>query len=116
MPLNHAAPLERLQKALMAYPLKKGYDIMIGYVLIPGVNDTDACTQQLAQWLTPLSAKVNLIPFNPGTATPYRSPTEVELDAFRQRLIDLRVNVQKRSPRGRDLMAACGQLGNASVI
>ena len=116
MPINHTAPLDRLQKTLMAYPLKKGYAIMISYVLIPGVNDGAACARQLAQWLDPLSAKVNLIPFNPGTATPYRSPTDVELDTFRRRLIDLRVNVQKRSPRGRDLMAACGQLGNASVM
>jgi len=116
MPINHAAPLGRLQKALMAYPLKKGYDIMIGYVLIPGINDGAECARQLAQWLDPLSAKVNLIPFNPGTDTPYRSPAEAELDTFRQRLIDLRVNVQKRSPRGRDLMAACGQLGNVSVM
>jgi 23S rRNA (adenine2503-C2)-methyltransferase len=116
MPLNHTAPLARLQKVLMAYPLKKGYDIMIGYILIPGVNNTQACARQLTQWLAPLSAKVNLIPFNPGTAARYRSPTEVELDTFRQRLIDLCVNVQKRSPRGRDLMAACGQLGNASVM
>ncbi len=116
MPINHTAPLDRLQKTLMAYPLKKGYDIMIGYVLIPGVNDGAECARQLAQWLDPLSAKVNLIPFNPGTDTPYRSPAEVELDTFRQRLIDLRVNVQKRSPRGRDLMAACGQLGKSSLM
>lgn len=116
MPINNVAPLDRLQKTLMAYPLKRGYDIMIGYVLIPGVNDGAECARQLAQWLEPLSAKVNLIPFNPGTATPYRSPAEVELDTFRQRLIDLRVNVQKRSPRGRGLMAACGQLGNAAGV
>jgi 23S rRNA (adenine2503-C2)-methyltransferase len=63
-----------------------------------------------------LSAKVNLIPFNPGTASPYPTPTEEELDTFRQRLIDLGVNIQKRAPRGRDLMAACGQLGNAAKM
>jgi 23S rRNA (adenine2503-C2)-methyltransferase len=116
MPINHTAPLDRLQRALMAYPLKKGYAIMIGYILIPGVNDSAACVRQLARWLEPLSAKVNLIPFNPGTASPYRPPTEDELDAFRQQLIDLRVNIQKRAPRGRDLMAACGQLGNAATM
>jgi 23S rRNA (adenine2503-C2)-methyltransferase len=100
----------------MAYPLKKGYAIMIGYVLMPGVNDGVDCARQLARWLTPLSAKVNLIPFNPGTASPYPTPTEEELDTFRQQLIDLGVNVQKRAPRGRDLMAACGQLGNAAKM
>jgi len=116
MPINRTAPLDRLQRALMAYPLKKGYAVMIGYVLMPGVNDGVDCARQLARWLTPLSAKVNLIPFNPGPASPYPSPTEKELDAFRRRLIDLGVNVQKRVSRGRDLMAACGQLGNAATI
>jgi 23S rRNA (adenine2503-C2)-methyltransferase len=95
----------------MRYPLKKGYQLMIAYVLIPGVNDTPGCARQLARWLEPLKAKVNLIPFNPGSHAPYRSPTESELVEFRQRLIDLKVNVQKRASRGRNLMAACGQLG-----
>lgn len=114
MPLNQAVPLHRLRQALMAYPLKKGYMIMVAYVVIPGVNDGPDCARQLAEWLRPLAAKVNLIPFNPGTAAPYRAPRAAELDAFRQRLIDLRVNVQQRVPRGRDLMAACGQLGKAA--
>ena len=112
MPLNRKAPLERLQQALMAYPLKKGYALMVAYVLIPGVNDSDACVVRLAEWLAPLSAKINLIPFNPGPDGPYRPPTAAELDGFRQKLIRIGINVQKRAPRGRDLMAACGQLGS----
>ena len=64
-----------------------------------------------ADWLAPLRAKVNLIPFNPGTEARFRSPTREEIDSFRSRLIGMGVNVQKRLPRGRDLMAACGQLG-----
>ena len=115
MPINQAASLERLQKALMAYPLKKGYAIMIAYVLIPGVNDDPRCVRELAAWLRPLSAKVNLIPFNPGSDTAFPAPSEAELAVFRQQLIARGVNVQKRAPRGRDLMAACGQLGNASA-
>ena len=115
MPINKAAPLDALQQALLAYPLKKGYDIMVAYVLIPDINDDPDCSRQLADWLAPLRAKVNLIPFNPGTATPFRSPTKVEIDNFRSRLIALGINVQKRLPRGRDLMAACGQLGNRAI-
>jgi len=111
MPINHAAPLDVLRKTLMAYPLKKGYDIMVAYVLIPGINDSPECCRQLADWLAPLRAKVNLIPLNPGTEARYRSPTQEEIDIFRSRLIGMGVNVQKRLPRGRDLMAACGQLG-----
>ena len=114
MPVNRAAPLDRLQKALMAYPLKKGDAIMIAYVVMPGINDSSQCARELAAWLRPLSAKVNLIPFNPGPAAAHRPPSEVELETFRQRLIAVGVNVQKRAPRGRDLMAACGQLGGAA--
>ena len=111
MPLNRRAPLDRLQRSLKAYPLKKGYDLMVAYVLMPGINDSDDCVRALTQWLQPLRAKVNLIPFNPGTQAPYHPPTADELACFRQRLIQAGVNVQKRAPRGRDLMAACGQLG-----
>ena len=112
MPLSRTAPLDRLQQALKAYPLKKGYDIMVAYVLMPGINDGDDCAAALADWLAPLRAKVNLIPLNPGTDSACRPPTGDELDLFRQKLIQAGVNVQKRAPRGRDLMAACGQLGS----
>jgi 23S rRNA (adenine2503-C2)-methyltransferase len=114
MPINRVTTLALLRESLMRYPLKKGYELMIAYVLIPGVNDAPECARQLARWIEPLKAKVNLIPFNQGTQTPYRPPTEDELGNFRQQLIDLAVNVQKRASRGRDLMAACGQLGRAS--
>ncbi len=112
MPLNRLAPLDRLQSALRAYPLKKGYTLMVAYVLIPGVNDSDACVTALAAWLQPLRAKINLIPFNPGPDGPYRPPTASEMDQFRRKLIRIGINVQKRAPRGRNLMAACGQLGS----
>ncbi|MDJ0667719.1 MAG: 23S rRNA (adenine(2503)-C(2))-methyltransferase RlmN [Desulfobacterales bacterium] len=111
MPLNRSAPLDRLQEALAAYPLKKGYDLMVAYVLMPGINDGDEQLAALTRWLAPLRAKVNLIPFNPGRSSANRPPTDAELERFRQQLIDAGVNVQKRAPRGRDLMAACGQLG-----
>ena len=111
MPLGRTASLDRLQRALKAYPLKKGYAIMIAYVLMPGVNDSDACVAALADWVAPLPTKINLIPFNPGPDGPFRPPTETELDQFRHKLIAAGVNVQKRAPRGRGLMAACGQLG-----
>ena len=112
MPINRRASLKELQKALQQYPLKKDNLIMIAYVLIPDVNDSPACVTQLAAWLAPLRAKVNLIPFNPGTTDTYRAPSEAELDHFREQLIALKVNVQKRWPRGRQMMAACGQLGS----
>jgi 23S rRNA (adenine2503-C2)-methyltransferase len=94
--------------------LKKGNTLIVAYVLIPDVNDGCAHAQQLAEWLKPLRAKVNLIPFNPGKVSSFRPPSQEETDLFRQRLIELCVNVQKRKPRGRDLMAACGQLGTGA--
>jgi 23S rRNA (adenine2503-C2)-methyltransferase len=111
MPLSRTVSLERLQRVLKAYPLKKGNQLMVAYVLMPGINDSDACVAALADWLRPLGAKVNLIAFNPGTDTFCRPPTMNELDRFRQKLIQTGINVQNRAPRGRNLMAACGQLG-----
>jgi len=111
MPLHNTVSLALLQKALMAYPLKKGNALSVAYVLISHVNDSFEHAQQLARWLKPLRAKVNLIPFNPGKDSFFQPPSQEETDLFRNRLIELCVNVQKRMPRGRELMAACGQLG-----
>jgi 23S rRNA (adenine2503-C2)-methyltransferase len=111
MPVNRAAPLSELQRALREYPLRADASLMMAYVLIPGVNDTPGDVAALVDFLRPLSAKVNLIPLNPGTDAPYRAPDDREIMAFRDRLVAARVQVQARSTRGRDLMAACGQLG-----
>jgi len=60
------------------------------------------------------ASKVNLIPFNPGPDSSYRAPSEEESERFRDLLIARRVNIQHRATRGRDLMAACGQLGSTA--
>ena len=111
MPVNRFLPMDRLRKMLLAYPLKKKYIFLIAYVQIPGVNDLPEHAAELAHYLEPLPSKVNLIPFNPGSDSSYRAPTEEEIERFRDLLIAKRVNIQRRSTRGRDLMAACGQLG-----
>ncbi|MFH1982412.1 MAG: 23S rRNA (adenine(2503)-C(2))-methyltransferase RlmN [Pseudomonadota bacterium] len=111
MPVNRSVPLAALQRALVEYPMRSDYTLMVGYVLIPGVNDTPEDAVALADFVAPLPVKVNLIAFNPGTSAPYRAPDDDEITAFRNRLIAARVQVQPRPPRGRDLMAACGQLG-----
>ncbi len=112
MPVNRANPMDALRRELMAYPLKKGDTIMVAYVLIPGVNDSDAHAAALSEYLRPLPAKVNLIPFNPGTESPYRAPTEDAVQRFVDGLKGRAIQVQQRSTRGRELMAACGQLGS----
>ena len=112
MPVNRAYPMAVLHRALTAYPMKKDSTIMVAYVLIPGLNDRPEHARQLAAYLRPLPTKVNLIPLNPGTDAPFRAPEEEEINRFCQALIAQRVQVQRRSTKGRDLMAACGQLGS----
>ncbi|EFK10562.1 23S rRNA m2A2503 methyltransferase [delta proteobacterium NaphS2] len=111
MPLHDKGSLALLQKTLMAYPLKKGKVLNVAYVLISHVNDQGEHVQQLAEWLKPLRARVNLIPYNSIKDSLFQPPRQGDTDLFREKLIELGVNVQKRIPRGRELMAACGQLG-----
>jgi len=114
MPVNRSLPLDKLKALLSAYPLKRKYYFLFAYVQIPGVNDLPEHAVQLARYLESLPSKVNLIPFNPGSRSPYRAPSEEESKRFREMLIARRVNVQRRSTRGRELRAACGQLGSAA--
>ena len=111
MPVNTSAPLTDLQQALKEFPLRPDHTLMVAYVLIPGINDSPGDATALAEFLKPLAAKVNLIPFNPGTGSPFQAPGDDDIEKFRGRLVAARVQVQARSTRGRDLMAACGQLG-----
>jgi 23S rRNA (adenine2503-C2)-methyltransferase len=112
MPVNKAWSMAELQRALLAYPMRKDNNLMVAYVLIPGVNDHADHASELACYLEPLPAKVNLIPFNPGTDAPFRAPAEEETRRFSDLLVAKRVQVQRRLTKGRDLMAACGQLGS----
>ena len=111
MPVTRSFPLEKLKALLWAFPLKKKDYFLFAYVQIPGVNDRPGHAVQLARYLESLPAKVNLIPFNPGPDSSFRAPSEEESKRFRALLIARGVNVQQRATRGRELMAACGQLG-----
>lgn len=110
MPVNRSNPLPALKEALLKYTAARKTGIMINYVLIPGVNDTRDCADQLAKWLSPLKARVSLIPLNPGGAAEFQVPDQSAIFAFREQLIRYGVNAQERHPRGRGMMAACGQL------
>ena len=70
---------------------------------------------QLTDWLSSLNARVNLIPFNPGESGEFQVPEENDISLFRQRLIQRGVNAQERHPRGREMMAACGQLSTGGA-
>ncbi|MGD9018154.1 MAG: 23S rRNA (adenine(2503)-C(2))-methyltransferase RlmN, partial [Desulfobacterales bacterium] len=111
MPINRRYPMAPLKDALLGYPLKPDNHIVIEYVLIDGVNDLACHADELADYLSGLPVKVNLIPCNPGPASPYQPPPAEAIESFRKRLVANRLFVRMRRTKGRALMAACGQLG-----
>jgi 23S rRNA (adenine2503-C2)-methyltransferase len=114
MPINARYSLTALMAALQEYPLPARGTFLFAYVLIPGVNDGDHRARALAKLLEPLPAKINLIPFNPGRDTSYRAPTEEQIQPFAATLKQRGLTVIRRTTRGLDLMAACGQLSAAA--
>jgi 23S rRNA (adenine2503-C2)-methyltransferase len=115
MPVNRAAGLEDLAAALARYPQRRNFVLAVNYCLIPGRNDGQGAAGGVAAFLRaaapPGRAIVHIIPYNPGSAPIGRAPTEAEIETFARRLLAAGAPVKVRSPRGRALMAACGQLG-----
>jgi 23S rRNA (adenine2503-C2)-methyltransferase len=112
MPVNRRWPLADLLAALKAVPLAPRRRITFEYILINGVNDSDADARKLAKLLRGLKAKakVNLIPFNEYPASDFRQPPEERILAFQQVLIDAHYTALIRRSKGADILAACGQL------
>lgn len=111
MPVNDRWNIETLLDALREFPLSNRERITFEYVLIKDVNDSLDDARRLMQLTRDIPSKINLIPFNPHPRTPFETPSEETIDAFMQYLIDRHVGVYRRRTRGRDEMAACGQLG-----
>mmetsp|Transcript_97752 Transcript_97752/g.276641 ORF Transcript_97752/g.276641 Transcript_97752/m.276641 type:complete len:432 (+) Transcript_97752:68-1363(+) len=86
--------------------------VMVSYVLLEGVNDTNECAQQLRDLMADRPVIVNLIPYNPfeGNEHDYRTPSPERVDAFLQLLVEAGIRVFERRHHGRDISAACGQL------
>ena len=110
IPLAHTYPLAELKRVCQAHPLPGSRHLMIEYVILPGVNDTDAELAGVAQWADGLACVVNLVPFNPFPNAPFRAPTPAETHSVSTRLRALGVMTTVRWPRGRAVNAACGQL------
>jgi 23S rRNA (adenine2503-C2)-methyltransferase len=110
MPVNRRFPLRDLLEACRAFPMKQGRRITFEYVLLGGVNDTDADAERLSNLLRGIPAKVNLIAYNDNPGLGFRAPDERRVDAFRDLLVRRNVTAVVRKNRGRDIAAACGQL------
>jgi 23S rRNA (adenine2503-C2)-methyltransferase len=116
VPLNRKYPLAELLAACRAYPgSSNARRITFEYVMLKGVNDSPADARELVRLLKGIPAKVNLIPFNPWPGAPYECSTDTAITAFSDIVFAAGYSAPVRTPRGRDILAACGQLKSASV-
>jgi 23S rRNA (adenine2503-C2)-methyltransferase len=115
MPINKKYPLADLIAALRSYPLKPAWRITFEYVMLGGVNDSEADARRLVRLLSGIPAKVNLIVYNPHPASVFTPPDPEVVVKFHSILIDKHLSAFIRENRGGDISAACGQLGRVSV-
>jgi 23S rRNA (adenine2503-C2)-methyltransferase len=109
MPITRKYHLKDLIEACRHYPLRPWEKLTFEYVLLKGVNDTDADARRVAKMLANLNAKVNVIALNPGPGIPYETPDPGRVGAF-QEIVKKSLPCYVRKPRGLDVYAACGQL------
>ncbi len=115
VPLNRKYPISELLAACRAYPTaRNSRRITFEYVMLKGVNDSPADAKELVRLIAGIPAKVNLIPFNAWPGAPYECSTEAAIAAFAEIVNRAGYSSPVRVPRGRDIMAACGQLKSAS--
>jgi len=112
MPVNRRWPIQDLLRACRSYPADARRRITFEYVLLGGVNDTVADAERLARLVSRsgLFVKVNLIPYNPHAGASFGRPTEEGVSGFRERLSAKGITATIRVSKGRDILAACGQL------
>ena len=115
VPLNRKYPLQELLDACRAYPgLSNARRITFEYVMLKEVNDTDEDAHRLLKLLKGIPAKVNLIPFNPWPGSRYACSDWERIERFAEIINDGGLAAPVRTPRGRDILAACGQLKSES--
>src|SRR5215831_11111257 len=114
MPITRKYHLKDLLAACKEYPLRPWEKLTFEYVLLKGVNDSDADARRVAKMLANLNAKVNLIALNPGPEIPYEKPDPERVAAF-QEIVRKSLPCFVRKPRGLDIFAACGQLSRNMI-
>jgi len=115
MPITRIYHLKELMEVCRAYPLRPWEKLTFEYVLLKGVNDTDADARRVVQLLARLNAKVNLIALNPGPGIPFETPVPARVTSF-QAIIRRSLPCFIRKPRGLDVYAACGQLKRMETV
>ncbi len=111
VPLNRKYPIERVLQACRGYPgASNARRITFEYVMLKGVNDTPAEAKALVRLLKGVPAKINLIPFNPWPGSPYECSDWETIERFSEIVFNAGYASPVRTPRGRDILAACGQL------
>lgn len=113
MPLTRKYNMGALKEELLHYCQDPRRTLLAEYVLLRGITDSLEAADELAAYLKGLPARVNLIPYNPQSSDPYERPSEETLIAFKQRLQSHGLHVLLRLTKGKDIMAACGQLGGS---
>ena len=115
VPINRKYPLAALVDACRNYPgLSNARRITWEYVMLDGVNDSDEDCRALLSLIKGIPSKLNLIPFNPWPGSPYICSSDERIEAFAKRVLKAGYASPVRTPRGRDILAACGQLKSAS--
>ena len=116
VPLNKKYPLKELLDACRNYPSSSNARrITFEYVMLKGINDSPAEARALVQLIAGIPAKVNLIPFNAWPGAPYECSSDKDIATFSDIVNAAGYASPVRTPRGRDILAACGQLKSASV-
>ena len=116
VPLNKKYPIAELLAACRRYPAgSNARRITFEYVMLKDVNDSPADAKELCRLIQGIPAKINLIPFNPWPGAPYRCSTEAAMARFAEIVNRAGYSAPVRTPRGRDIMAACGQLKSDSI-
>lgn len=110
MPVNKRYPLRELKQSLFYYLSKSKFRVTFEYILIPDINMGKEDIKALKRFVGDLSCKINFIPYNSVTRLPYRSPTEIEIEAFMKEAACLNQAITLRRSRGTQVCGACGQL------
>mgnify|MGYP003310253443 FL=1 len=116
VPINKRYPIKELLNACREYPgVSNSRRITFEYVMLKGINDSTSDARALIKLMEGIPAKINLIPFNPWPGSPYECSEKNQIEEFAKIVLKAGYPSPVRTPRGDDILAACGQLKSASV-